>query len=120
MKKYIPHSIALAIFSSVFIYTQLFIVDEMTYWDFLTYEYVLNIGVAGLGIIVGYAIKNYYITLAGATFALLIYCLVFIFDSKELFAMFFLAMYTVFIGFATMANLARHFKDWLLARDGFS
>ena len=115
MKKYIPHSLALGIFLSVFIYSQLFTVDEMTYWDFLTYEYVLNIGVAGLGIVIGYGIKNYYIVLAGATFALLIYCLVFIFDSKELFAAFFLAIYTVFLGFATLANLARHFKDWVLA-----
>ena len=92
----------------------------MSYWDFLTYEYVLNIGVAGLGIMIGYGIKNYNIILAGATFTLLIYCLVFIFDSKELFAAFFLAIYTVFLGFATLANLSRHFKDWVLARDSFS
>ena len=86
----------------------------MSYWDFLTHKYVLNIGVAGLGIIIGYGISNYYITLAGATFALVIYCLAFVFDSKELFMQFFLAMYTVFLAFATVANLARHFKDWIL------
>jgi ABC-type multidrug transport system permease subunit len=120
MKKYITHGVALTIFLGIFLYSQLFIADEMSYWDFLTYEYVLNIGVVGLGIIIGYGIKNYYIILAGATFTLLIYCLVFIFDSKELFTAFFLAIYTVFLGFATLANLSRHFKDWVLARDSFS
>ena len=120
MKKFTPHALALSVLLGLFIYSQLFIAAEMSYWDFLTYKYVLNIGVAGLGIIIGYGIKNYYITLAGATFALLIYCLVFIFDSKEFFAAFFLAMYTVFLGFATLANLARHFKDWILTKDSSS
>jgi ABC-type multidrug transport system permease subunit len=89
-------------------------VAEMSFWDFLTYKYVMNIGVAALGIMIGYGIKNYYITLAGASFALVVYCMVFIFDSKEFFAAFFLAMYTVFLAFATIANLVRHFKDWVL------
>jgi hypothetical protein len=68
MKKHIPHAIALGLLLGIFIYSQLFIAAEMSYWDFLTYKYVLNIGVAGLGIILGYGIKNYYITVAGATF----------------------------------------------------
>lgn len=114
MKKHIPHLISLSALLGIFIYSQLFIAAEMSYWDFLTYKYVLNIGVASLGIIIGYGIKNYYITLAGATFALLVYCLVFVFDSKEFFAAFFSAIYTVFLSFATLANLARHFKDWVL------
>lgn len=118
MKKHIPHAVALASLLGIFIYSQLFMAAEMSYWDFLTDKYVLNIGVAGLGVMIGYGIKNYYITLAGATFALLIYCLVFMFDSKEFFTAFFLAMYTVFLAFATVANLARHFKDWILNKDG--
>lgn len=117
MRKYLPHFIALSVLLGIFIYSQLFIAADMSYWDFLTYKYVLNIGVAGLGIIIGYGIKNYFITLAGSTFALAIYCFVFLFDSKEFFAAFFLAMYTVFLGFATIANLARHFKDWVLTKD---
>ena len=120
MKKHAPHAIALALLLGIFIYSQLFIATEMSYWDFLTYKYVLNIGVAGLAIMIGYGIKNYYITLAGATFALLIYCLAFMFDSKEFFTAFFLAMYTVFLCFATLANLARHFKDWMLTKDNLS
>ncbi|MBU3580394.1 hypothetical protein ICN19_00005 [Polynucleobacter sp. AP-Capit-er-40B-B4] len=114
MKKFIPQAISLVLLLGVFLYSQFFISAEFSYWDFLTYKYVMNIGVAGLGIMIGYGIKNYYITLASATFALVIYCLVFIFDSKEIFAAFFLAMYTVFLAFATAANLARHFKDWVL------
>jgi hypothetical protein len=114
MKKYIPHCVALMLMLGLFIYSQLFIAAEMSYWDFLTYKYVLNIGVAGLGIIIGYGIKKYYITLAGATFALLIYCLVFMFESKDVLTVFFLALYTVFLFFATLANLTRHFKDWVL------
>ena len=117
MKKYIPHAITLAIFLSIFIYVERNIVTEMSYWDFLTYRYILNVSVAGFGILIGYWIKNYYIILAGATFALVIYCLAFMFDSKEFFAAFFLAMYTVFLGFATVANLTRHFKDWVLAKE---
>lgn len=101
----------------MFVYSQLFVINEMSYWDFLTYKYVLNIGVAGLAILIGYGIKNYYVVLAGATFALSIYCLVFIFDSKEFFTAFFLAIYTVFLFFATLANLARHFKCWILIAD---
>ena len=120
MKKHIPHSIVLGLLLGIFIYSQLYIAAEMSYWDLLTYKYVLNIGVAGLGIMIGYGIKNYYITLAGATFALVIYCFAFMFDSKEFFTAFFLAMYTVFLGFATLANLARHFKDWVLTKDSLS
>ena len=115
MKKHLPYIIALGLLLGILIYSQLFIAEEMSYWDFLTYKYVLNIGVAGLGIMIGYGIKNYCITLAGASFALLIYCLVFMFDSREFFTAFFLAMYTVFLGFATLANLVRHFKDWVLS-----
>ena len=120
MKKYIPHSLALAIFLSVFIYGQLFIVADMSYWTFLTYKYVLNIGVAGLGIIIGYVIKNYYVVVIGTTFTLATYCLAFLFETQGFIAPFLFAMYTVFLGFATLANLARHFKDWVLAKDGFS
>lgn len=98
----------------IFIYSKINAPTEMSYWDFLTYKYVLNIVVAGLGLVIGYGIKNYYVTIAGATFALLIYCFAFMFDSKEVFTAFFLAVYTVFMGFATVSNLARHFKDWVL------
>jgi len=114
MKKYIPHLIALMLISGMFIYAQLTKTTEMSYWNSLTYKYVLNIGVAIIGIVLGYGIKNYFIILAGATFALTIYCLAFMFDSKEFFATFFLAIYTVFLGFATLANLVRHYKDWVL------
>lgn len=115
MKKYFLHILCLSLLLGLFIYSELFIAAEMSYWDFLKNKYVLNIGVAGLGIMIGYGIKNYYITLAGATFALFIYCLAFMFDSKEFFTAFFLAMYSVFLGFATLANLVRSFKDWILA-----
>jgi hypothetical protein len=117
MKKYIPHLIALMLITGIFIYAQLTKTSEMSYWNFLTYKYVLNIGVALVGIVLGYGIKNYLITLAGATFALAIYCLAFMFDSKEFFATFFLAIYTVFLGFATLANLVRHYKDWVLTQE---
>jgi hypothetical protein len=65
-------------------------------------------------------VKTYYITLASATFELLIHCLAFTFDSKEFFTAFLLAMNTVFVAFATLANLIRHFKDWILAKDSLS
>lgn len=120
MKKFIPHFISLSLILGAFLYSQLFVATEMSYWDFLTYKYILNIGVAGLGILIGYWIKNYYVTLAGSTFALVIYCLAFMFDSKEIFTAFFLAMYTVFLGFAIIANLARHFKDWVLKKEAHS
>ena len=120
MKKLLPNFLLLFLLTCVFTYSQIFAISEMSYWDFLTYKYVLNIGVAGLGIIIGYGIKNYYITLAGASFALVIYCLAFMFDSKEFFTAFFLAIYTIFLGFATLANLARHFKDWVLTKEGNS
>ena len=117
MKQFIPHIAALPILLGIFIYSQIYIAAEMSFWDLLTYKYVLNIGVAGLGVIIGYGIKNFYVTLAGSTFALLIYCLAFMFESKEFFASFFLAVYTVFLGFAAVANLARCFKDWLLDKE---
>jgi len=120
MNKYFLHIFALVVFIGVFIYSQIFLVAEMSYWNFLTYKYVLNIGVAGLGIIIGYVIKNYYVVWGGATFALAIYTLAFIFETHGYITPFLLATYTVFLGFATMANLVRHFKDWVLARDNLS
>jgi hypothetical protein len=114
--KYIPHLILIAILLALIFFRESFVGTEMSYWNFLTYKYVLNIGVATIGIISGYLIKNYYIVVGGATFALIIYCLAFLFETHGYITPFLLAIYTVFLAFATIANLVCHFKDWVLAK----
>ena len=89
--------------------------DESQYWYFLTHHMVLNITLAISAIAIGFLVKNYAYVLVGSSLVLVIYCLTFIFqDSSFDMKQFFLAIYTVFLAFSVLANLCRHFKDWLL------
>jgi hypothetical protein len=107
MKKITPQIIALAVLIGAFIGSRLFDFSEMSYLDLLTHKYVLNLIVIGSALVVGYFVRNYLITLAGASFMLLVYCLAFIFESKEVITGFFFAVYTVFLGVAALANLVK-------------
>ena len=92
-------------------------ISEFSYIEFLTHKLVLSVGVAFAGICTGYLIKNFLLVMLSTTFVLAIYCLAFIFDSKHLFPSFFLAIYTVFLGFAAIANLARGLQVWILSNE---
>ena len=100
--------------AGIYLYAQLIEQSYMTYWDFLTDKYVLSTTLVILGAVVGYGIRNYYLILGASTFTLIVYCMAFAFDPKAFLGSFFLAMYTVFLGSATVANIARHFKEWIL------
>jgi len=86
----------------------------MEYLDLLTNHYVLNVGIVGIAIYVGFIVKNFINIFFVATFALAVYCLVFIFESESFLFHFFFAAYTVFMGFATLGYVAKRFKDWIL------
>ncbi|QWD69614.1 hypothetical protein [Polynucleobacter sp. UB-Siik-W21] len=115
MKKITPQLIALAVLIGTFIGSHLFDFSEMSYLDLLSHKYVLNLVVIGTALVAGYYVKNYLITLAGASFVLLIYCLAFIFESKEVISAFFFAVYTVFLGVAALANIFRSIANGLVA-----
>ena len=105
MKKFALQLTALIALIGAFLGSHLFEFPEMSYLDFISHKYVLNIVVICLALVIGYYVRNYLITFAGTTFVLLIYCLAFVFESKEVITTFFFAIYTVFLGFAAMANL---------------
>jgi len=89
--------------------------DESQYWYFLTNHMVLNFALAISAITIGFLVKNYAYTLVGSSLVLVIYCLTFIFQNSSFdIKQYFLAIYTVFLAFSVLANLCRHFKDWLL------
>jgi hypothetical protein len=84
------------------------------YWYFLTNHMAMNITLAIISLVIGYLVKNYAYVLAGASFILGIYCLTFIFQNGSFdMKLFFLAIYTNFLGFSVLSNLCRHFKDWM-------
>jgi len=88
---------------------------DLNYWTFITHHMVLNISLASIAIWVGYFVKNYLLLIMAASFALVVFCLALIFSPGGfIMAQFFLAIYTVFLGFSAIANLCRHYKDWIL------
>ena len=90
--------------------------EGLNYWGLLSHKLVLNIGVAAVAISTGYFVKNYLLLMLGASFTLVIYCLVlFSTPGSDLLIQFFLAIYTVFLAFSVAANLFRQYKDWLLS-----
>ena len=111
MKKIIPQLITLSVLIGVFLSSRLFEFSEMGYLDLLSHKYVLNLVVIGAALVVGYFVRNYLITLACTSFTLLVYCIAFIFEFKEVITGFFFAVYTVFLGIAALANLARLLMD---------
>lgn len=118
MRKSTPQLIALTIVAGMFLSSRLFEFSEMSYLDLLSHKYVLNIAVIGTALFVGYFVRNYLIMLACASFALLVYSLAFIFESKEAVTSLFFAIYTVFVGFSALANLARIASERLMAKGG--
>jgi hypothetical protein len=49
---------------------------------------------------------------------LVIYCFTVIFQKSDFdMKQYFLAIYTIFLAFSVLANLCRHFKDWVLVKD---
>jgi len=119
MKKIIPNIIALLGLIVVLILYKPASFEESEYLYFLTNHYVLNVALAIIGIGSGLLVRNYFLTLIASTVILLIYCSTEIFMTRSWNAdYFFLAIYTVFIAFSSTSNLLRHYKDWLLSKDG--
>ena len=91
--------------------------DDINYWKFITHNMVLNVGLVTIAIAIGYFVKNYLLLILGASFSLAVFCLALIFSPGGLMlSQFFLAIYTVFLGFSAVANLCRHYKDWVLVQ----
>ena len=115
MKPILSNGITLFGLFIIFILSNSFFDSEYEFWSLLKSRYVLNIGLASIGIGIGYFVRDYRYILVGASFALGIYCLVFFFDPNLLFmSQFFLALYTIFLTFSVFANLCRHYIDWIL------
>ena len=111
MRKLLPQLVAIAVLAGVYTGRYLFEFSEMSYLDFLVNKYVLNFVLIGTAIAVGYFVRSYLITLACASFALLVYCLAFVFESKKVVTSLFFAIYTVFVGVAAAVNLVRCLRD---------
>jgi peptidoglycan/LPS O-acetylase OafA/YrhL len=104
----------IALMCIVFLYSQ-HSSDELNYWKFVTHNMVLNVGLAAIAITAGLLVKNYLYVIIGASFVLLIYCLTYMFSpGSQMISQFFLAIYTIFLAFSVIANLCRHYKDWVL------
>ena len=88
----------------------------MSYLNLLTNPYVLNVGVVGFSIAMGYLARNYRSIFFGSLFILVIYCLAFAFDDdhESFIFKFFLAVYSIVMAFASAGYLARRFKEWIL------
>ena len=117
MKKFLPNLIVITCLLGVVAYYQNRTPEDPEYWSFISNHMVFNIGVALIGLAVGVAVKNYWYVVIGASFVLAVYCFAFSFKDIGLMGQFFLAIYTVFLGFSVLANLARIFKDWILASE---
>lgn len=90
--------------------------DDLNYWNLLTHHLVLNVGLASVALFTGFWVKNYLLIFLCSSFALAVFSLALIFSPGSDFLMqFFLAIYTVFLSFSVIANLCRHFWDWLLS-----
>jgi uncharacterized membrane protein YczE len=117
MKKFLPNIVVIACLLGVVVYYQNRVPEDPEYWSFIGNHMVFNIGVALIGLAIGIAVKNYWYVFIGASFSLIVYCLAFSFKDLGLMGQFFLALYTVFLGFSALGNLARHFKDWVLLNE---
>lgn len=117
MKKFLPNLIVIACLLGVAVFYQNRTPEDPEYWSFIGNHMVFNIGVALIALAVGVVVKNYWHVFIGASFVLIVYCLAFSFKDLGLMGQFFLALYTVFLGFSTLGNLARHFKDWVLLNE---
>jgi hypothetical protein len=90
--------------------------NDLGYWRFLTHDLVLNMGVVVFALAAGFLVKNYLLLILGVTFALLVFSATLMFSPGiDLMIQFFFAIFTVFLAFSVIANLCRHFRDWLLA-----
>ena len=118
MKKLIPNILVLMGLTTVFIgYLQESSFDSL-YFRLLTNPWVLNVSLALVAVAVGFYIKNYTYVLACSTMALVIYCFTIMFQTSDFdMRQYFLAIYTIFLAFSVLANLCRHFKDWMLVKD---
>jgi hypothetical protein len=115
MKKLIPNLLALLVLVVAFLLGNAFLDETNDYWHFLTHHMVLNVGLATIAITAGLLDKNYLYVIIGASFVLLIYCLTYMFSpGSQMISQFFLAIYTIFLAFSVIANLCRHYKDWVL------
>ena len=118
MKKLIPNIITIILLAATFFICASILDETNDYWHFLTHHMVLNVGLAAIAITAGLLVKNYLYVIIGASFVLLIYCLTYMFSpGSQMISQFFLAIYTIFLAFSVMANLCRHYKDWVL-REG--
>jgi hypothetical protein len=117
MKKLAPNFLALLFLAAVILLGNILLDEGNDYWHFLTHHMVLNIGSALIAITIGLLVKNYFYVIIGSSFVLLVYCLIYMFSpGSALISQFFLALYTIFLGFSVLANLCRHYKDWILAK----
>ena len=117
MKKLMPNFLALLMLVTIFFMGNTYLDESNDYWYFLTHHMVLNIGSALIAIIVGLLVINYLYVIIGASFVLLVYCLIYLFSPGSLMvSQFFLALYTIFLGFSVLSNFCRHYKDWILVR----
>jgi hypothetical protein len=121
MNRIISNIIVLAGLAAVLISYYLVANNDSDYWYFLTNHMAMNITLAIISVVIGFLVKNYSYIFAGASFVLGIYCLTFIFQSGSFdMKLFFLAIYTNFLGFSVLANLCRHFKDWMFPAEIYS
>jgi len=115
--KFVPNYFVLALILLLMVLASEVSLGDLSYWKFITHNMVLNVGLATIAIAVGYFVKNYLLLILGASFSLAIFCLALIFSPGGLMlSQFFLAIYTVFLGFSAVANLCRHYKDWVLVQ----
>ena len=116
MKKLTPNFIALSILIMIAFFYFQHASDELNYWKFISHHMVLNIGLASAAIAAGFLVKNYLLIILGAIFVLVIYCMALVFSpGAGMMIQFFFAIFTVFLAFSVIANICRHFRDWLLA-----
>lgn len=87
------------------------------YFDLLFGGYALNIFIVLIGVVCGYAIKNYLVILGGLTFILVVYLTAFLSSyEQDFFYSLFVALYLVILCAASVANLFRKYTDWVLER----
>ena len=79
----------------------------------------LNIFLVLIAIFVGLYIKDFWRTVAVFTFSLIVYLLISIFGQARegFYFQFFFVIYSVFLGFASLANLGNKFICWVLSLD---
>lgn len=79
----------------------------------------LNIFLVLIAIFAGLYVKDFWRIVAVCTFSLLVYLLISIFGQARegFYFQFFFIVYSLFLGFASLANLANKFIYWILSLD---